>query len=545
MRPLRVLTVVTAIIGACAAIGVAPAAAAPSDPILVYSGNTSLSPGTTYASLGAAAGRPISSTTVMPGSLSGNACVLLNLNQATFNGTQVTTLSAYIAGGGRVLMIGENDNYANNAAFRTLATALGSSMQIQNNAYDPGFRDTPYIDADPLTRDVLTINYAYTATVSFSAPARSLVRRSDGSDTMMAAETLGAGELVALGDANAFTSPSGGAGLLVANMCGTRRTTSEAVDCLPASALVGATVTCEATVTDTDGGTAVTPTGTVAFTQGGAGAGTFDGDGTCALVASGTLGRSACSLTYVATIQGAQTLTGTYQGTPQSYGSTGSDAHAATLPAPPSSSSTTSTGAAGAVQTMQVTVPAGGSATLLAGGQPVTTLVVDAEGTYRISPAGLISFTPVAGFAGTARAVSFRVTDVYGQSSVASFTPTVDAAATSGTPAPTPPPPSATTPARQAVVCVSARVMRLHFRVAQGTELRSLSITVSEKAQRRLRVGARSTTLDLRGYAPASVTVVLRAQTVGGKALISKRTYKTCDQQKVASVLKTVVLQPA
>jgi hypothetical protein len=336
-RSLPILGVLAATTVAYGGVGAGMALAVP-DPILVYSGNTSLSPGTTYASFGSVSGRPISSTTVLPGSLAGNACVLLNLNQATFSGSQVTTLSDYLAGGGKVLMIGENDNYANNAAFRTLATALGSSMQIQNNAFDPGFRDTPYIDADPLTRDVKVVNYAYTATVSFSAPARSLVRRSDGSATMMAAEAIGAGTLIALGDANAFTTPNGDAGIFVANLCGMRRETASTVSCTPADALIGATVTCTSTVADDDAGTAVTPTGDVAFFQGGGGSGTFDGDGTCTLAASGTLGEASCSVSYTATTPGAQTLTGAYHGTYLSYGSSDAAAHTASLPAPPTAS---------------------------------------------------------------------------------------------------------------------------------------------------------------------------------------------------------------
>ena len=94
--------------------------------------------------------------------------MLLNLNQAAFNGAQVVTLASYLAGGGRVVMVGENDNYVNNAPFRGLATSLGSSMQIQNNALDGGFRDTLNIDADPLTLDVKAITYAATASVTFS-----------------------------------------------------------------------------------------------------------------------------------------------------------------------------------------------------------------------------------------------------------------------------------------------------------------------------------------------------------------------------------------
>jgi CshA-type fibril repeat protein len=554
-RPLLGALAVT--IAAYATIGAGVAAAVP-DLILVYTGNTSLNPGETYSSFGTVSGRPISSTSTLPGSLAGNACVLLSLNQATFSGPQVTTLANYLSAGGKVLMIGENDNYANNAAFRTLATALGSSMQIQNNAFDPGFRDTTYIDTDPLTRDVKAINYAYTSTVTFSPPARSLVRRSDGSATMMAAEAIGSGTLIALGDANAFTSPGGDAGIFVANLCGMRRTTSSTVSCTPASALVGTTVSCTTTVADDDTGTAVTPTGDVAFTQGGAGTGTFGNGGACTLAASATPGEATCSMSYTASTAGAQTLTGAYHGTNLSYGSSDDDAHAATLPAPPTATGGQSTAAPGEAQQFQVPIPAGGSVTLLdEGGQPAMSVTVPDQGTYALdATAGVITFTPLAGFAGTARGVGFRVTDAYGQSGDAAFTATVSAAAVTPTPAtttttttttavPTPATaaPAAATPAP--VVCVSRRAVTIHFRIPSATRLRSLRVSLNGKATRSLAVTSRSVAISMRGYAATSVRVTLEAKTAAGKTLKAQRIYKTCAPRPSDTTPATLYLRAA
>jgi len=559
-RTLTALGVLAATAVAYAGVGAGVALAVP-DPILVYSGNTSLSPGTSYASFGTAAGRPISSTTVMPGSLAGNACVLLNLNQATFGGSQVTTLSNYLVGGGKVLMIGENDNYANNAAFRTLATALGSSLRIQNNAYDPGFRDTPYIDADPLTRDVAVINYAYTATVTFSAPARSLVRRSDGSDTMMAAEAVGAGTLVALGDANAFTSPNGDAGIFVANLCGMRRETSSTVSCTPASALVGTTVTCTSTVADDDAGTAVTPTGDVAFTQGGGGTGTFDAGGTCTLAATATPGEASCSVTYAAATAGAQTLTGEYHGTNFSYGSSDVAAHTATLPAPPAAAGGQSTAGPGEPQTYTVQVPAGDTVTLLDDlGAPATSVTMAGQGVYALDAvSGTITFTPEDGFTGTARGVAFRITDGYGQSSDAAFTATValaDVVVT--TPAPEIPAPAAATPVAESpaappaapatpapVVCVSQRAMTIHFRLPSAIRLRSLRIALDGQPARALALTARSVPVSLRGLAAGRVRVVLQARTTAGRTLTAQRLYETCAAAPRAGAPGTLYLRTA
>lgn len=535
--PTAVFAVAVAALLSAMAVCAGVAAAATTDPILVYSGNTSMAPAQTYASVGAVSERPISSTTVLPGSLAGNACVLLNLNQSTFSGSQVATLSNYLVGGGRVVMVGENDNYVNNAPFRSLATALGSSLQIQNTSLDPGFRDTLNIDADPLTRDVVSVNYAATASVTFSAPARSLVRTSGGGATMIAAETIGTGELIALGDANAFTSVAGSAGVLVANICGSRRETTSAVDCIPASALVGDTVTCAAIVTDNDTGPADTPTGDVRYGQSSAGAGTFANGGACTLAPTGTLGEASCTVTYTATAAGAQTLTGAYAGSNQSFSSSGSDAHAATLPAPPVATGGQATAAYGQPQTFRVAIPAGGSVALLDSGQPVTSVSFAGEGVYALDAStGLITFTPAAGFSGTARGVSYRITDSYGQFSDASFVATVSAppATPAGTPAPTAAP----------SVCASRRLLSVHFRVPARTEVRSVRVTIAGKA-RRLPATSRQLTVDLRGMGPRGVRVVIAATVAGGKTMSAVRAYRTCATVRSASALKTLLLRDA
>ncbi len=201
---------------------VGSAVAAPSDPILVFNGNASRQPSNTYATFGVASGRPISSTTTLPGSLAGNACVLLNLNEGAFDPGQIATLSTYLDAGGRVIEIGEHGAYFNPGAFNGLSTALGSTMILNRVLVDPGFGDTTTIDADPLTVGVTRINYAASDTITLSGSARPLVRsRGDATVTIMAAQAIGRGTLVTVGDANAFQSPTGDAGVLVANICGT------------------------------------------------------------------------------------------------------------------------------------------------------------------------------------------------------------------------------------------------------------------------------------------------------------------------------------
>ncbi len=114
------------------------------------------------------------------------------------------------------------------------------------------------------------------------------------------------------------------------------------------------------------------------------------------------------------------------------YGQSDSATYTATsvAPAGPSSEAKTSSADGGQVQSTSVTIPSGGSITLLdANNDPVTTLVV-AGGTYTLDAAtGEITFVPGAGFSGSPTPVSFKVTDLYGQSATSTYSPTVVAPA--------------------------------------------------------------------------------------------------------------------
>jgi CshA-type fibril repeat protein len=104
-------------------------------------------------------------------------------------------------------------------------------------------------------------------------------------------------------------------------------------------------------------------------------------------------------------------------------------------PAAPSAPALTSTGPVRTVQTVTVTVPAGGSAHLLDGSTPVTALTVPLVGTYTIVPAtGVVTFTPLANYHGTPAAVPYRVTDAYSQTADGTYTPTVTLASLTASP---------------------------------------------------------------------------------------------------------------
>lgn len=111
------------------------------------------------------------------------------------------------------------------------------------------------------------------------------------------------------------------------------------------------------------------------------------------------------------------------------YSQSGSSTYTPTVttPAAPSAPAPlTSTAVGTAPQTVNVTVPSGGTLELLDGSTPVTTLAVAGEGTYAVNNStGTITFTPELGFDGVASPVTFRVTDAYAQSASATYTPTV------------------------------------------------------------------------------------------------------------------------
>jgi CshA-type fibril repeat protein len=95
-------------------------------------------------------------------------------------------------------------------------------------------------------------------------------------------------------------------------------------------------------------------------------------------------------------------------------------------PPAPTEVRTTGTGT-GTQRTLLAAVPVGGSRALLDGdGDPVSSLTVPGQGTYRWDAAtGTASFEPVLGFQGPATPVRYRLTDAYGQSGAATWTPTV------------------------------------------------------------------------------------------------------------------------
>ena len=103
----------------------------------------------------------------------------------------------------------------------------------------------------------------------------------------------------------------------------TKRTTSTSVSCTPSPVILNGTTVCTATVTDTNTGTKVTPTGTVSDWASD-GSGTFYTHGTTTPATSCTLSDGICQLDYVPSAVGMQNITASYGGDTDHFSSTSS-----------------------------------------------------------------------------------------------------------------------------------------------------------------------------------------------------------------------------
>lgn len=135
--------------------------------------------------------------------------------------------------------------------------------------------------------------------------------------------------------ASGLGSPNGSA--LATALCGgglsTPRSTAVSVTCSPSMVAPGGATTCTATVSDTAPGAVHRPDGTVSFTATPAGAGSFAGGGSCALISVGT-GAGACQISYRPSATGAQAIGAGYSGD-DVHAASSSSTFTLTVSAPP------------------------------------------------------------------------------------------------------------------------------------------------------------------------------------------------------------------
>jgi len=198
---------------------------------------------------------------------------------------------------------------------------------------------------------------------------------------------------------------------------------------------------------------------------------------------------------------------------------------------------------AGVAQVLVLTVPHGGSATLVdEAGEAVDVVVLDGVGTYRYDTASAtIVFTPVPGFTGTPPAVRYHVTDAYGTVRTATFSARVDDAPATSPDPPAEPAAPQTPPARS---CVSRRSMTLHWYLPRGARPVRQTVRVGGRAAIVLGRSARVVTVSLQGTT-GTVRVRIAARNAAGRRWDASRTYHPCRARMRPTTPETLGLRPA
>ena len=160
-------------------------------------------------------GQPVTSN-ILTGTLDTNNLSNVNLlwlvqpaNSYTSN--EITSLSTFLSGGGRIAFLGEHGTIAPNENNRisSAITALGGNISINNILVDSGFRNATRLNEqildNPLTQGVNTYNYAAFAPLNISGSAIALMRGQENpSNVMMAYQNVGAGSIFAITDQNVW-----------------------------------------------------------------------------------------------------------------------------------------------------------------------------------------------------------------------------------------------------------------------------------------------------------------------------------------------------
>jgi len=128
----------------------------------------------------------------------------------SYSAAEISTMSTFLAGGGRIAFMGEHGSYApdENARITAAIAALGGHITINTDAPDSGFHDATVANGQilshPLTAGVNTYNYACFASLNLSGAAQKLMLGTNLSDIMMAYENIGAGSIFVITDQNVW-----------------------------------------------------------------------------------------------------------------------------------------------------------------------------------------------------------------------------------------------------------------------------------------------------------------------------------------------------
>jgi hypothetical protein len=131
-----------------------------------------------------------------------------------YTSAELTTMSAFLSGGGRIAFMGEHGTFApaQNTRINTALNFLGSTISINNVILDSGFRSASVLDGQilshPLTAGVNTYEYGAFAPLTISGTAQALMlgeQQFGGNPSiMMAYQNIGPGSIFLITDQNVW-----------------------------------------------------------------------------------------------------------------------------------------------------------------------------------------------------------------------------------------------------------------------------------------------------------------------------------------------------
>jgi len=143
---------------------------------------------------------------VTAGELAGVDLLVAMLPDDAFIPAEITAMDGFLMNGGRILFIGEQESFASveNGHVDAALSALGSTMSLDANSLDSGFRNTviSQIRPHPLNAGVFLINYGNVNTISGVPPGDELFLASNLTSVWGGVETNGSGDIVLLADVN-------------------------------------------------------------------------------------------------------------------------------------------------------------------------------------------------------------------------------------------------------------------------------------------------------------------------------------------------------
>ena len=159
--------------------------------------------------------QPGVTSSIIAGTLNSNNLSGVNLlwavqPAAPYTPAELTTMSTYLAGGGRIAFMGEHGTFApdENNRISGAVASLGGTMSIINTLVDPGFRDATVANgqilANPLTVGVTTYHYGAFAPLTLTGTAQTLMLGSDLTSVMMGYQNVGPGSIFLITDQNVW-----------------------------------------------------------------------------------------------------------------------------------------------------------------------------------------------------------------------------------------------------------------------------------------------------------------------------------------------------